>query len=186
MFLRNYDNYWVAAHLLDYWVKTGVTFGDITNFGDGYINQKTTNGSLETVQLGVPYYAHPPFLFNVTGICLGNGNTPVTYEDYKLSGSVISNNLIVEKNTLYYNEETKKRVRDLICSYYNNTTSSITISEWGLFRMNSSSSTPTFSFSNSSSDVVMVFREVLMNPITILPGETGTITLTLEIPTRSV
>ena len=77
----------------------------------------------------------------------------------------------------------------LFCTYTNTTDAEITIAEYGIFRPSSNS----FDYANSASSPVMptygnnnkcvlVFREVLSNPIVIAPGTTATLTFEIEVP----
>lgn len=189
MFLRNYDNYWAATHLLGSAMGSGhAGYGNTSEFIDGYINQKTTSSAIETVCIasGGSYatcYLNPPFNFSISGICLGDGNTEPTYDDFQLSGNVVANKLVLQKTTNTYDETTKKYHRELLATYYNNTEDVITISEWGLFRGNPGSSSLTYS--NNDSNIVLVFREVLSEPIVIEAGQTATIAFAIDIPTCS-
>lgn len=180
MFLRNYDNYWAASQL----VTSGISssYGSNAEFGDGFINQKVSNSAIQTVALCSNYgYFHGPFSISAAGICLGDGDVPVTYDDYNLSGNIITNNLVQESSTRIFDADTKKYTHTLICTYYNSTEAPITIKEWGLFRTNSGTSTSA-TFSNNSSSLVLTYREVLVEPIVIAAGETATINFSIEIP----
>jgi hypothetical protein len=96
---------------------------------------------------------------------------------------VITNKLVAENSYTDFDEINHKRIMTIVASYYNNSNAEVNISEWGLYRANSP--TTSLSYSNSSSDVVLTFREVLQTPIRIPAGETATITFTLEIPTKN-
>ncbi len=189
MFLRNYDNYWAAVHLFST-PQNVSSYGNTAEFGDGFLNQKTTNGAIERVMVasgsGVSgHYLYPPLNWSKAGICLGDGRQPVTYDDFKLSGSVVNvSPLTQHRQTDVYDTETKKRIKTLLFTYYNGTEASISIGEWGLFRGNTPPSS--FAYTNSSADEVLMFREVLPEPIVIIPGETATIQFSIEIPTSTI
>ena len=104
----------------------------------------------------------------------------VTYDDYRLSGSVVTNKLIKISRSIKYIADTNKWKVTLKCSYNNSsTTSNVTIKEWGLWRGNSNCDSITFGHDSKS---ILVYREVLDEPIVIEPNTTATLTFTLEIP----
>ena len=175
MFLRNYDNYLIATHLSS---KSDQRVGDAnSDFRDGVINQKTPSGVCTQIWLTE---CSPNLIFNKLGICFGNGNTAVTYEDYRLSGNTVSNKLVDVATSRIYNTGTKKWKVIYTGTYYNSTATDITISEWGLCRSNSSISIQPYDVGRS--DIALVFREVLETPIVIEAGTTATLRFTLDIP----
>jgi hypothetical protein len=155
-------------------------------WGEGYFNQRSTNGNLDYMYIPYSprYYAYykAPFSLSASTICLGTGNTPVTYEDFKLSGNAISITLSAKSSTTLFNQDTKKYQRVVVCTCSNLTGQDVTISEWGIFRQNSSSGSSVIAYSNSASNCVLLYREVLETPITIKAGTTSTLTFKVDIP----
>lgn len=177
MFLRNYDNCLIGMHCFN---GTYSSVGNANDsFGDGAYNQRTSTGTNAVVYM-TSYCNGAIVRFMVTGICLGDGNTAVTYEDYKLSGKVVENKLVHVSTARKYDTETKKWKMTLIATYSNTGDTDITISEWGLWRNNNSESVSYYSHSNAA--CVLVFREVLETPIVIEAGTTATLTFTLDVP----
>lgn len=192
MFLRNYDNCLAAFHLISklYIASSSSTlsYGNTLEFADGYCNQKATNGSKHPIYVisstgsSYAHYHHLLMCLNVNGICLGNGTNEVTYDDFKLSGDVVENKLIEVSIVASYDKETSKWKKTLIATYNNSSDTDITITEWGLWRSNSSNSKIESSYGNSSDICVLVFREVLDEPIVIEAGTTATLTFSIDIP----
>ena len=189
MFLRNYDNYMVAIQFQNYgYIKDKIFVGNESVFGDGNANVKSTNGTVSSIKIAHPSststaYALFPVSLSTYSICLGTGNGVITYDDFKLSGSAIDNTkLAVVSRKNVFDAETKRWKQTSAFGYTNSTESDITISEWGLYRNNTEAKN--IAFSNSSKDCVLMFREVLAEPVTIAAGTTGTLTFTLEIPTN--
>lgn len=190
MFLRNYDNYMAAIQLQDDVRAITIFVNNTSVYGDGYANMKSTNGTVNVIRAsncsGTTSYIELPVGLSNYQICFGTGSEAVTYDDYKLSGSVIDNTKLVFVSTNnIFDVDTKRWKKTSVFGYTNSTESDITISEWGLyFWNNSNSKTWKGVFSNSSSNCVLMFREVLAEPVTIAAGTTGTLTFTLEIPTN--
>lgn len=200
MFLRNYDNYWTILNSMQFFVKNACSSGtSTTQWGDGYFNLKAPSGSLAySLFVGDSYYTssfgsdyswsffYGPISLNTSSICLGTGSEPVTYDDYKLSGDVVSLALTQQSSSTKYIPETNKWRRSIICTCTNLTESDITVGEWGLYKWNynngSGSTRPSLSYSNTSSQVALMFREVLDTPITIAAGTTTTFTFSIDVP----
>lgn len=185
MFLRNYDNYMVAAHLLN---SISAYFSNVGNsttiYGEGYYNTKMANGSIVAVILGNQQLLHSPLAFSTKSICLGNGDADATYDDYRLSGDVIPNKLVEVSKTVTYNATTHKFNRTLIATYSNTGDTDITISEWGLWRFNAGEANidNDATFSHTSPKVALMYRAVLDDPIVIEAGTTATLTFSIDIP----
>jgi len=181
MFLRNYDNKMAAYHLRDS-IKAFVTSmsNSTSMFGDGYYNQMTPSGTCKSIAFDGNGAGFPVLALIPNGICLGDGNAEVTYEDYKLSGTLVTNKLQELSTTITYDEETNKWKKTLVATYSNTGTTDITISEWGLWTYTTVSTSTTYN--NSSSDHVLVYREVLDEPIVIEAGTTATLTFSIDIP----
>ena len=189
MFLRNYDNYMVAAHLINNVSVSDANAGNsTTQFGDGYYNQKMSSGAIANVILN--YYSnyqpslHPILAFATKAICLGTGNADVTYDDYKLAGDVVPNKLVEISKNITYNATTHKFKRTLVATYTNTGDTDITISEWGWWRYNAinSNAMDNVAFSNQSDVMALVYRAVLDDPIVIEAGTTATLTFSIDIP----
>ena len=125
MFLRNYDNYMVAANLMTA-ISTAEsgTGNSTTLYGEGYYNHRMADGSIANILFGSSPYWHSALAFAAKAVCLGNGSTDVTYDDYKLSGDVIANKLVEVSKNVTYNATTHKFKRTLVATY-TNTDSSI-------------------------------------------------------------
>ena len=175
MFLRNYDNWLLAlmgaAHRLGYTAGSGSGYllhdngwqlsstynnylGNTDNTGDGYINFRTTSGALKNISGSVASNSGGvicPTAMGAYGICLGNGDTAVTYEDYQLSGDVIIANskLALVSTDVTFNATKKCFTRSTIYTYTNTGDSDITIKEWGLYN-NTGTSTITKDFAFAS------------------------------------
>lgn len=192
MFLRNYDNFLLAvmgataqgknvatashqavSNAGDLWYGTSAAFGTNSNHGDGYINVRTMTNSISKIALSYSSGSSTlsiacPTAITCANIVLGTGVDEVTYEDYKLSGDSISTDpLMFHSQNLTWGDVTKKFTRSVTFTYTNTTDSDVTIREWGLAMCNKT---------------VLVFREVLTEPITIAAGTTGTLTFSIELP----
>lgn len=188
MFLRNYDNYMVAAHLTDDLASSAVTLNNSTTlFGEGYYNQKLANGGIASIVFNYPSgsyssYFYSLLAFSPRAVCLGNGNADVTYDDYRLSGDVVPNKLVTVSKNVTYNATTHKFKRTLVATYTNTTDKDITIKEWGWWRYNATSMNAEAAYSNTSGEAVLVYRTVLDDPIVIESGTTATLTFSIDIP----
>lgn len=186
MFLRNYDNMLVAHHLENALTRNlsggGVVGQTGTEFGDGTYNCKTTDGVLRSISIG--YEDNPYFFlsFTIPGICLGNGSEPVTYDDYKLSGTLVTNNLTQVSTNVTWDAETKKYRKTLVATYHNSESEDITISEWGLWRIGSYIANNAVVYRENSPLSMLVYREVFDEPLIIAAGTTATIKFAFEIP----
>lgn len=110
------------------------------------------------------------------GLVFGSGNTPVTVDDYRLSGDPILN--ITYSRTENYSYEEDGSSGTISCTYTitNNNDTDITIGEVGMFAETSwqtyYGSTPYTNF------FYMYGRIALESPITIAPGGVGQVTVT--------
>lgn len=188
MFLRNFDNSMLIQLGYGYVTTGNMNPGARYVLGNGFIDGNiaikytngSTNGYTATNSSG---YLNQLLALNPTDICLGDGNKPVTYEDYKLSGNVVINKLTKVELKDTYNTDTKEYVTTLIATYTNSTSDPITISEWGLYTNTSitSSSSNKQTFNNNNSSTVLNYREVLDEPVIIEAGTTATLTFELKI-----
>lgn len=198
MFLRNFDNILLLSlglggPTIPYTGNSANLYlNSTTSFLDGNLNVKKPDasvGSLRYISRSNEYSNRQAILsLKFDGICLGDGDTEVTYDDYKLSGNVVKNNLVVVSNNTTYDSVTKQYTTTLVASYNNATEETITIKEWGKFTNNfydssnySANGTIINAFSNSDSKSILLTREVLETPVVIEPGETATLTFQLKV-----
>lgn len=198
--------------------QNGTYYGVLTAWEDGNINLKTTDGTVGPVLTGKTSSSNSSY--NTAGpanaapltdlsICLGDGNTTPTYNDYQLSGNIIDNTKLEPIKQEYSYDSTTHHFKKILTCIYNNVTgdSDVTIKEWGIYLSTQNlnlawstlsvvgcvsntplQSTPTCStaanstlFANDARHVLM-YREVLETPITIAAGTCGTITFEAEYP----
>lgn len=183
MFLRNYDNCIAGMNLVD---NVTISYAIISNstgiFADGYYNQRATNGAVASIWYNASSNTHAAMSLSARGICLGDGTTEVSYEDYRLSGNAIPNKLVEVSKNVTYNAATHKFKKTLVATYTNSGNADITISEWGLWRYNSQNGNSDINYSQASDVVVLVYRAVLDTPIVIEAGTTATLTFSIDIP----
>lgn len=105
------------------------------------------------------------------GVVLGTGNTPVTFNDYKLSGSQITSFSYTKNVTTgFVNSAQDIYVRgDYVIT--NTSSTAFTIKEVGVVALHSSSSNQT----------TLIERTVLTEPVTIEPGGVGKITYQIDL-----
>lgn len=190
MFLRNFDNATLLLLGFGQTSVTGVTSTrsviSSTTFGDNAITVKQTNGTTKSYNASnyANSYIQSLLSLEVGDICLGDGNTPVTYDDYKLSGNLVKNSLTKISQTTVYDEVTKEYVTTLFATYTNTTGADITVSEWGLFAQGTGTNAPSSSskgtYSNSG-QYILLYREVLDTPVVIEAGNTTTFEFNLKV-----
>ncbi len=165
MFLRNYDatkEYMgIYGAKLSGWNKPYIinTDGNIVYFP---ISVGINNGKSATAMCN----AWVNKLFSNLGegemcISLGTGDTPVTYNDYKLASAWTSGINLVSINigTLKYNAATRKWTMDVQYDIKNNSGASVTVKEIGWFT------------NCTTVGKLMVYREVLAEPVTLADQE---------------
>lgn len=179
MILRNYDNIMLAIRIPVANYNTNLST-DTTTFGDGHINAKLSNGTLVPIYPRNSSTQYVPFdYFNETSnidtigwasyfnnlIC-GSGDTPVTYDDYKLASIINQSQLAVVSGTHtattpVYNEVDGSWSVTYTRLFKNNTSETLTIREIGVMSP----------FRNSSSTNALAgaltFRKVLENAIDV-------------------
>ena len=193
MFLRNYDNIMLllSLHPIDSKgdkpkFSDSNAVGGTSIFGDGHLNVRKANGSIASFLTGFSSsssaYSNLPNWMSKANICLGTGSSEVTYDDFKLSGNVIDNNKLtyISKQDSW-NENTKSWKRSATYTYTNSEATDIVINEWGMYIYDQAYSSMS-TFNTSSSNFVLLFREVLSAPITIAAGTTGTLTFAIDLP----
>ena len=175
MLLRNFDR-----TMATFMTGTNLySFGAQQVYGPADTRVLSTSGGIPTSP--IDYGA--PISLSYQSICIGDGTQEVQYTDYRLSGSTIGSKFTNVSNNIVYDEDNNCWVRTLTVKYANTLDTDFVVSEWGIWRVaySSSGSTPT-EYSNSSSNVVLVWRELLDKPITIAANSTATLTFTLKIP----
>lgn len=187
MFLKNFYSV-LGSCFCSGTVQPSITYhkGTVTKIGSGsaagdYWNPSESNGQnpylgrMITATLSTANLSTSATQTANTGVILGDGNTPVTFEDYCLSGNQITG--------FSYSQSITKELTDngecrLNCLYTitNANSEAITVSEIGLIAGVSS---------GSSTYALMVERTVLDESITIEAGGVGVINymLTLKYPT---
>lgn len=185
MFLRNFDH-GITAMMLNTANNSISTIATVASGASTTL--QTTAGTAVDCILGYSSSnyrqgAYLPIAFSASTICVGNGDTPVTYDDYRLSGSWTSGTFTSVSNILSYDETRKVWIRTVTVKYQNTSSSAVTIKEWGIWRYATQvGSSSTTTYSNSSSSIALVYREVLAEPAVIEPDTIATLTFTLEIP----
>ena len=181
MLLRNYDNIVAAYSLAAYQEQ----IEDISNFGDGHLNVKDRSGVLKYLRTGSLSYSALPMsvLYYIEGndynsykgdswIVLGSGNTPVTYDDYKLENKLSASQIQINSSsgvssTATYNEETKTWTKSR--SYDFQIKSDVTVSEIGV------------EYSADNGAQVLVYREVLDTPVSLTAGQYLKVSITTTV-----
>ncbi len=183
-------------------MNSGAYFASNTVFADGNINVRLKSGAVSSVRSsGAGSYSgtgsytkiSPASMLDRSSICLGDGNTPVTYEDYTLSGALLNTSYssitAIHGITMVWDSENKKFTKTATVTYLNNTTSEQTIREYGLFHENrqatvtSSSRTTGIERVTAFSDTcVLMFREVLEEPIVVAAGNSATFRISIDFP----
>ena len=182
MLLRNYDNIVAAYSLVSYQESQK---GDTTVFGDGHLNVKSINGSMQYVKnIGISSSILPLQRLAPSGvtshghswISLGAGTAPVTYDDYKLENALSTSTIAVSSSSAIigdpiYDEINKTWTKTM--SYDFQAKSDVTVSEIGVhFQM----------VSNSSTDsTTLVYREVLDTPVSLTVGQYLRVSITTTI-----
>ena len=180
MFLRNYDNYMAGLNLFEN-VMSGGNLNNLSGFfTDAYFNQRAADGSTMATYYTASSTLFPVMSLSAKGVCLGTGDTEVSYEDFKLSGDVVDNKLVEVSKDVTYIASTGKIRKTLVATYTNSGDTDITISEWGLWRANGSSAPS--QFSHTANQAALVYRAVLDDPIVIEAGTTATLTFSIDIP----
>lgn len=182
MFLQNYYNYLNGVALYDaandkIAESTVVDFtgternvgyaphyyGALTSFGVDRINSGTGTytTSVEADDTEEPY------------IIFGDGTVEPALNDYNLSGNrIILTNL---SNTLVREVKDNEVVHNRLFTIQNNTSESVTISEFGLIF-------PMGWHKIGYNYYCMFYRALLPEPITIEAGNTGTIKISIPVP----
>ena len=180
MLLRNFDHLLTAHTISKQHYGTSVSISS-----DGkYLTVQTTSGSnLQNIPIGQSnsIYGMTIMSFYEKSICVGDGTQSVQYDDYRLSGSRTEGTFSLVSNSIEYDEENKEWVRTLTVKCTNNQDTDFVVSEWGIWRWGDTNSSNTV-FNNSSNYCILVWRELLEEPVTIAANSTATLTFTLKVP----
>ncbi len=161
MILRNYDNIMLAIRMPVSYFNTNLST-DTTTFGDGHINVKLSNETLapiyprnsSTQYVPFDYFNESPNIDTIgwaeyyNNLICGSGDTPVTYDDYKLSSIFNQNQMVVvlgshASTTPVYNDADGSWSVTYTRLFKNNTSETLTVREIGVmspFRNGSSTS----------------------------------------------
>lgn len=105
--------------------------------------------------------------FTSCGLALGDGNTPPTVDDYKLSGNLITGLRTQTQNTTANNNSITFSI-----IVTNNTNNSVTVKELGLAGCYSS---------GDNYYTVLLTRDVLSDPVTLNTGDSKTFSVTIDL-----
>lgn len=181
MLLRNYYNYMACATLgVNGYKSPGISSN---TFCDGVIYAKNSSGTTAPFEFAKFGLGGSKSLGTVSPstekssvgcIIIGSGNTPVTFEDYKLNSIITSGwskgGITIVSPT--YDSSNKKYLGSMTVPITNlNSSTNIIVNEIGIvFYGNSAEQTLS----------ILVYREVLPAAVTIAPGETQVLELQLE------
>ena len=171
MFLRNYDNLMVALNTPSVTTSGTVASTNAEIFGDGYLNFKSTNGTIRTIGMNTRNVVSPLLYYidnssnnyysNAGNIIVGNGSSSVTYDDYQLHTLIntediatITKGTTVERSYDDATGEWTSIVKKVYCALKD-----ITITEIGI--------TTGCYYDNSYCDAVLIFRELLETPVEV-------------------
>lgn len=163
----------------------------MTKLTQSYTNllgeQKNTNGGYPDSFLGLGYdygtntNTACPSMYKALntmdgggGIIFGDGNTPPTYNDYTLSGNLITT--IATSTTVNKNIDDTGVTITSICTLTNNGSESITVAEVGLIGQLYTST----GAASQKSYKALFERTVLETPVTIPAGGVGQVTYTVR------
>lgn len=180
MLLQNFDHHVTALMLSTYHSASSVEATAAT----ANVSVKNTYGSIVSacptgVNLG-GYYGLTTLPFGYNTIAIGNGDTPVTYGDFRLAGDTIGSTFTNISNTITFDEDQQCWIRTLTVKYSNTEDTDFIVKEWGIWR-NKSGAVSGAEYSNNSNNCYLVYREVLDEP-TIAANSTATLTFTLKVP----
>ena len=113
--------------------------------------------------------------YNKTGIILGSGTTPATFDDYCLENRIVADGLTVSTNLTSQTDENGMCISAMI-TISNTTDEAVTVAECGVHCGGSSGSNGSKKY-----NYVLLDRTVLETPITIEPGGVGQVTYTIRM-----
>lgn len=120
-------------------------------------------------------------------IYVGSGGKEPAAEDFSLENRLTSiTYLSAASEEITWSTANRTATRKMKLMVQNQTTSSMTIREWGLFKAllrpsNAANEQGTSQSMSSSGDYFMLYREVLDTPITLPASQSATLELTLSI-----
>lgn len=180
MNLRNYDNVMAAKQLVaEYSSSRDISQGEHTNFGDGHLTFKDVNANIKkiTYYCGSHYEGmRLPFSDSSsvsTGLICGSGDTPVTYDDYKLATELTSNEISfvsINYSDTTYDEATnsfKRTVKKIFAAKKD-----LTIKEIGFAN---------YVYNGSGQYITLLYRKVLDEPISVQANSNFELTLTTVV-----
>lgn len=154
--------------------------GAVKNFSTQYYEgiglQFNYNSSSSCAQPSV--YFMRTTTADYSGVLLGTGTTPVTENDYCLSGNIISNYTYIA-NVAYESANEAGGTLTAVYTITNTGSSSFTVGEIGLFAQPTGGKT--------TATAMLVERTVLTEPLTLAPNEIGQIEykITMVAPTTA-
>jgi hypothetical protein len=183
MLLRNYDNAMICQGMV---VTRGTSEFLVSDgeFGDGSLVIRNVYNNSNNKICNNSYWVHQPlstfdnagqtdsFSRGCSNLVIGDGNTPVTYDDFKLESMISGAKVIFASHSFdyQYNEE-----NNTLTSNYKKVftaTENITIKEIGVY-----SSVP-FGTTESKFIPILTYREVLETPIEVAAGSNVVVTFT--------
>lgn len=186
MLLRNYDNIITAKkRMLN---SQGYASTDKTTFGDGHINMKTPNGSIQDIYICDYNYFEPFSVFLTTDVSnygynrgysnlmCGGGNTPVTYDDYKLDAVFTSTQVTYASGDHRTGEPVYDETDNSWTFTYSRTfkaNEAITVKEIGVGY--------NFHYSSSSTAGSLLYRKVLDTPIEVPANANFVLSFTTKV-----
>lgn len=142
---------------------TGYWKGDLSLTQNNALFTDFNSGYTGTSRLGSMY---------TIGVAIGTGTTPPTLDDYTLA-EPIENNLKLKSTGVSYSLPTDdKPVLVATQTVTNISTENVTITEVGLFGL--------YQLGNATHGITLYTRTLLDTPVTITPGETKSITVSIN------
>lgn len=179
MILQNFDHHIEALMLMTKSLST-----DIEVAGSGTdVTVKTTSGSTIKCPTGIGNssgWCAGACPLSESNLVIGDGDAPVTYGDFKLAGNTFGSTFTKVSSDVVFDEDSRCWVRTLTVKYSNTKDTDFVVKEWGIWRGRDGTSA-SLTYTNNSF-IILVYREVLDEPITIAANSTATLTFTLKIP----
>lgn len=113
---------------------------------------------------------------SLCGLRVGTGETPAAATDYQLVSTAGVSYLSVVTANPTFDTATGIMTREISLSVQNQTASSITITEWGIY-----GAIKTLASYSSNLATALLYREVLDSPVTLAPLQAATLTLTMTL-----
>lgn len=186
MNLRNYDNVMAAKQLV---MVSGecISKGEHTNFNDGHLTVKTTSASIRRIYNDGSYSDFSsPFSCDVGsvvgGLTCGQGDSAVTYDDYKLNIPVTDSDCSHVSHTISdttYDASTNTFKRTLTRIFA--AKKDLVIKEIGFITGITSDTSQTASTSNVYPSSCLMYRKVLDAPISVQANSNFELTFTTTV-----